>query len=370
MIEISRNELKNKLSRAQAIISGSQQESGILFEVANGSSTVKATDLITGLKQYIQLTASQNINFHLDKKTTEKFHDIVKEIGDETIKLLVEDEKLGVTAGKSKFMLSCGSADNYPQWPVSDESHTTISINSDDFIGCLQKVLPFVVSNKYDTKNCVLLEVSADRIRFVGTDGYRLAIIDSKIEADAEITETLKYLIPEKSAAEIVKFLHGKKEATVILGNLLVFREKDELIVRPLEGNTYPNYTKALQDDFSNYSKMFANRELLAKALRKVSTITETLNRAVKLTIQENLLTISASSSDGEAVDEIEVLYNSPEDGHNELEVGFNAGYLLDVLKVASADDPVFYFSTNKQAAYIEGGEGEMYVVMPMVISR
>ncbi len=362
MISIQKNELKSKLNKISGIMTSDFITSTALFEVNNGSSTIVATDLVTALRQKITLSSMESTRFCVNKKIV----DIVKEIDDESITLEYHNnnKRLLLQAGKSMFKIPCRPAEDYPQWPAF-ENEEWVAVNAEDFAENIMKVLSFIARDKYDVKNCVLLEVTADSIKYVGTDGFRLAVIEKK--AETGITEAKKYLVPEKSASEITKFLSGKKEVTLGLGNfLLIQADGDEMVVRPLESNnTYPAYEKAITTDFSNHSRMFVKKEPFIKALKMISTLAND-KPVVRLTITENNLTVSASSDLGEASDELEVLY----DGGEEFEIGFNAKFLLDILRAASSEDPIFYFAGEKSPCYTEGGEGELYIVMPMVITK
>jgi DNA polymerase-3 subunit beta len=76
-------------------------------------------------------------------------------------------------------------------------------------------------------------------------------------------------------------------------------------------------------------------REDLAQALERVSVFSDNLTRQVKLSLRPNRLTLVVQTPDqGDATEELEAKYDS-----DDLDIGYNAAYLLDILRNIESED-------------------------------
>ena len=367
--EFQRKQLKKKLANIAGLTGGRDAFAGtasVLFEIINGKCSIKATDLKTGLKQSIDvISPNEAATCCADKIICE----IIKEVESETLTFALNDKHILLVAGKGKFKIPCYPVDNFPLWPDEEKGGGVCIINGADLASCLKKAIPFTDRNKHDIKNCVLLEVSPDNLKFVSTDGYRLAMIVNKEAKTDGVPCDRQYLFPASSASEIINFLSGKEEeAVILLGEkhvIIRVKNEDELYVRLFEPGSYPEYKKIIRD-YSNDAKMFVNKEALIKALKRVSILST--QKAVKFVIKENLLTLYSSSDIGEATEEVEVVYTPSNEADAEFKIAFNFEFILDILRAASPDDMIFHFSGARKPAYIKGSEDELFVVMPMIL--
>jgi len=109
-------------------------------------------------------------------------------------------------------------------------------------------------------------------------------------------------------------------------------------------------------------------REELAGAIRRVSLLSAERSKGIKFTIEKNRLRLFSSNPEiGEARDRLAVEYKG-----QDLEIGFNAQYLLDFLTATVAEKVVFEVKDENSAVLIKP-EGEdalthIYVLMPMKI--
>ena len=86
--------------------------------------------------------------------------------------------------------------------------------------------------------------------------------------------------------------------------------------------------------------------------------------RGVRLNLSNGLLKVSANNPEQEQAEEVvEVMYQG-----DELEIGFNVSYLLDVLNTVKTEDVTITLADSNSSALMEAtGDSEaLYVVMPM----
>lgn len=109
---------------------------------------------------------------------------------------------------------------------------------------------------------------------------------------------------------------------------------------------------------------MMGNREELRNAFSRTAILSNEKYRGVRLLLSEGQLTLVANNPEQEEAQEDVTVNYTAED----LEVGFNVSYVIDVLNVLSGEEARFTLSDANSSALIEdpAKESAVYVVMPM----
>ena len=208
-----------------------------------------------------------------------------------------------------------------------------------------------------------MLLCSNRRVRAVATDGHRLAHCST--EADG-IKERHEVIVPRKTVLEMQRLLEDSDEPVSIdvAPGQIRFRFGDVELVSKLVEGKFPDFTRVIP---TNYSRHFlVGREAARQpATRRHSDHGQVQGRALQLA--QNQMKISSSNAEQEeAQEEIDIDY-----GHEPLDVGFNVGYLLDVLSNVKVDNIQWSVMPDANAsALITLPEDDQfkYVVMPMRI--
>jgi DNA polymerase-3 subunit beta len=178
-------------------------------------------------------------------------------------------------------------------------------------------------------------------------------------------------LVPKKAMAEIVKLADespaGSKAVFAGDENHLFFQFGDRLLItRKLTGN-FPDYERVLPKDNVHQAKL--NRDEIRSAIERVAQFADERSRAIRVQFAAGEVKIFSSSVEtGESEESVSSEYAGPE-----MEIGFNAQYLLDFLRATSQEQVAFELKDQKSAGEmrpIGGADGEhyRYVVMPMRI--
>jgi len=125
---------------------------------------------------------------------------------------------------------------------------------------------------------------------------------------------------------------------------------------------TFPDYTRVIPQ--GNDRVMRVDAAAFSAAVDRVSTISSEKSRSVKLRLQPGMLNLSASSTDASsAVEELEVEYDGPE-----MEIGFNARYLLDIAGQVNNEMVEFALADQGSPSLVRapGDEATLFVLMPM----
>jgi DNA polymerase-3 subunit beta len=179
-------------------------------------------------------------------------------------------------------------------------------------------------------------------------------------------------LLPRKAMGEILKLAQDSSpEATIQFSgdeNHLFFQLGDRLLLsRKLTGN-FPDFERVLPKDHP-YSVVL-DREELRKSVERVAQFSDERSRAVRMRVQDGELHIHSSLSEtGESEESLPVEYDG-----SPVEIGFNAGYMLDFLRATTEAQVAFHFKDAHSAGELRpSGDGAAnykyrYVVMPMRI--
>jgi len=143
-------------------------------------------------------------------------------------------------------------------------------------------------------------------------------------------------------------------------------RDGTRVFTRLIEG-PYPNYEQVIPKD--NDKIAIASKELLVQALRRMAVVASDQTHRVRLAFNGSTLRFSVETPDlGEAHEELEVEFQG-----EPLDIGFNASYLLEVLRYMPTEEVRMTFKAPERATTIEpvgpeGGEAPDYLclVMPL----
>ncbi len=283
----------------------------------------------------------------------------------ENIAFNYREDKATIAAGRSRFTLSTLPANEFPN---VEEGSATLKfaipqqqlkglINATSFAMAQQDVRYYL--------NGMLFEVESGKLTAVATDGHRLAMAVMDIEVS--VPEKVQVVLPRKGVIELSRLLTDDGEATVIVGsNHLRVVAEDFSFTSKLVDGAYPDYRRVLPK--GGHNQMTANREMLRQAFSRTAILSNEKYRGVRLGLNEGLLKLSANNPEQEeAREEVMVDYAG-----DELEIGFNVNYVLDVLGTLSGESARITLSDANSSALIEDPDTDgvntaaTYVVMPM----
>lgn len=291
-----------------------------------------------------------------------KLMDICRSLPEGSELTLAEDGgRMLVTSGRSRFTLSTLPASEFPS--VDDgPGNTEFNIEQLLFKQLLDSTA-FAMAQQ-DVRyylNGMLLEVGDGRVRAVSTDGHRLAMKDASLPMVQ--TSPIQAIVPRKAVLELSRLLGGEGAVDVVLGNNHIRVTTPEFrFTSKLVDGAYPDYERVLPKGGDKL--LTGNREELRQAFSRTSILSNEKYRGVRLLLGDGLLTLTANNPEQEeAQEEVVVNYNG-----GELEVGFNVGYIIDVLNVLKGQDVSFHLSDANSSALMQdpADDAAIYVVMPM----
>ncbi|HNC68434.1 MAG TPA: DNA polymerase III subunit beta [Thauera aminoaromatica] len=295
-----------------------------------------------------------------------KLQDILRALPDTAeISLTLDDKRLTVKAGRSRFQLQTLPAADYPRLNPPTDAAAHLSIGQRTFKRQLAQVAYAMAQQdiRYYL-NGLLLIAEGNELRMVATDGHRLAYAASDLEAPVE--QRTEAILPRKTVLELARQLADSDDPLEILlaGNQAVFRFGPiELVTKLIDGK-FPDYERVIP---TAHPKLihFARQPLLS-ALQRAAILTNEKFRGVRMVLEDGVLRIASTNAEQEeAMDELEIDYQG-----DKLDIGFNVTYLLDVLNNLSSETVDWRFNDGNSSALITlpGNDKFKYVVMPMRI--
>lgn len=318
----------------------------------------------------IQITTTADVGMGQEAVATtvgaRKLLDILKALPDNgDVALALSDKKLAITAGKSKFKLQTLAAEDFPLMAAPDTYTVSLEMPQKT-LKHLFGMVHFSMAQQ-DIRyylNGLLFSTDGQTVRSVATDGHRLAFCSAEVPGAALPKNDA--IIPRKTILEMQRLL-GDTDHPVkidIAPHLIRFSFDDiELISKLVEGK-FPDYNRVIP---SGYTKTFQiSRTELQGALLRVSILTSDKFRGVRLAFENHVLRMTSTNADQEdALEELDIEYP-----YDSVEIGFNVGYLLDVLANLKTEHVQIALGDSNSSALISlpGDNSFKYVVMPMRI--
>jgi DNA polymerase-3 subunit beta len=292
-----------------------------------------------------------------------KLVDICKSLPEGSdIQFSMQESKVTVKSGRSRFTLSTLSAREFPNVEDSMGTHQ-FTLKQGELKRLIERT-GFAMAQQ-DVRyylNGMLWELNDKQLRVVATDGHRLAMCTLPhkvgVEGDTQV------ILPRKGVLELSRLLLDEEaEIVIVIGsNHIRATTNDFTFTSKLVDGKFPDYQRVLP---RNPDKMVLGSRLeLRQAFTRTAILSNEKYRGVRLKLTENNLDIVANNPEQEEAEEtVSVDYQG-----DSVEIGFNVGYLLDVLGVLSGDQVKLSLSDPNSSALLEESEAgdSLYVVMPM----
>ncbi len=277
-----------------------------------------------------------------------KLSEIVRELPPSPVKIAASGEqRITLECGRAKFKLLGLPRDEFPTFP-SVRFQDAWRVKS----GELQKLIhhtAFAVSTEESRPilNGVLWELRDDKMRMVATNGHRLAKMEVPVEGSTAPSSDL--IVPPKALEQIKRLFPAEEELEIARGdNHLGFRSPFTSVYTRLVEGPYPNYEQVIPKDNDRYC--LADKAALTSALKRMSVIASDQTHRIKMSFNSGMLKFSVTTPDlGEAQDELPVQYTG-----DQLDIGFNATYLLEILRYMPTEQIRLTFKAPERAATIE----------------
>ncbi len=340
--------------------------SNVLIEAA-GDGTVKimATDLDLQVVESLGAVSVESpgaitVSAHL-------LFDIARKLPDGSqVSLETADNRMTVKAGRSRFSLPTLPRDDFPVI-VEGDLPTSFEVPGATLAQLIDRTR-FAISTE-ETRyylNGIFIHVTDDELRAAATDGHRLARFTIKRPDGAEGMPDV--IVPRKCVAELRKLLEESLDANVLVDlsaskiRFTLGGESGVVLTSKLIDGTFPDYSRVIPTGNDKLLKL--DPRSFWEGVDRVATIATEKTRAVKMALENDKVTLSVTSPDnGTAAEEVPASYSSAG-----FEIGFNAGYLKDILGQIDGDTVELHLADAGAPTLIRKDDKSpaLYVLMPM----
>ncbi|MDL2238659.1 DNA polymerase III subunit beta [Bacteroidales bacterium OttesenSCG-928-K22] len=334
-----------------------------LFELNEDNLKITASDLETTMITDLKVDMAEGSgSIAIPAKTV---LDMLKTFADIPISFNINPstQAIDISAGEGRYKMAGHNGDEFPKIPEFDETETIV-LPSATLQNAISKTI-FATSNEEFRPGItgVLFDIYPDEIIFVATDAHKLVKYTKTGETGKEKTS---FIVPKKPLNQLkatlgtdeyeVKVEYNKTNVTFSFGNIQLFSR--------LISGAFPNYNAIIPQD--NPNKMIIDRALMITTLRRVGFFANQSTNQVRLSISGQELLISGEDSEyaSEAKERLACEYKG-----QDLVIGFNSRFLLELLSHIESDQINMEFSAPNRAAVVLPIEDESDEKLFMLIS-
>ena len=293
--------------------------------------------------------------------------DIARKLPDGSqVSLEVSENRMTVKAGRSRFSLPTLPRDDFPMI-VEGDLPTSFEVPASLLAQLIDRTR-FAISTE-ETRyylNGIFLHVTDDELKAAATDGHRLARFTIARPDGAEGMPDV--IVPRKCVTELRKLLEEALDTNVLVDlsatkiRFTLGGENGVVLTSKLIDGTFPDYSRV--SPTGNDKLLRLDPKSFYEGVDRVATIATEKTRAVKMALEQDRVTLSVTSPDnGTAAEEVPADYRS-----EGFEIGFNAGYLKDILSQIEGDTVELHLADAGAPTLIRKDDKSpaLYVLMPM----
>jgi DNA polymerase III subunit beta len=333
----------------------------LLSATTDGVLTVSATDQDVGLSGRYEAEVEKSGSIAIQAR---QLYDVVKALNTES--LCIEERSghwIQIESGSGKYRLAGLSGDEFPSLAVHDEIPTS-RMPAKELLQMIDRTLFCVSQNdkRHNLGGVYCTKETENTLRFVATDGHRLAMVEKEFDDLKGFEQGA--IVPRKGFQELRRVLSNMEELDIVelgfSGSSGILKAGPVVLSTRLIEGSFPDYKQVIPQSTSKCAKI--SRQALQESLKRVSVLSRA--NGVRLLFDNNKLELVGEDPEfGRANEVIEIDYP-----HEELNIGFNARYILDILSHIRDEGIAFSLSDRLSPGIITPIEekGFLAVVMPM----
>jgi DNA polymerase III subunit beta len=351
------------VSRVASTRSAVQALSGVQIAAGGDGDAgveLRATDMEVGLRVPLQATIDRPGTVVLPARL---LLDVVRTLrsGDVSLELRPTEQDVEIVGGTARFHIRTLRAEDFPPLPEPGGDQV-VAMPARAFVDTIARVSRS--ASRDETRPIltgILVSASADELRMVATDSYRLSVKETRLEAPLE--GGFEANVPARALEELGRLVRDDVEEIRIgvRANQVVFEVGGVALSSRLIDGQFPNYRQLLPEAYEH--ELTVSREELLEVVRRISLMAQK-NAPLRLSFTDGEVAISAQTPDvGEASEPLPIPF-----GGESFEIGFNPDFLTVGLESAGAEQVVLKLISPLRPGLIESadGSGFLYLIMPI----
>ncbi len=340
-----------------------------LFDIAGNTLTISTTNLDTSMQTRLSIESrGEDIQVAIPAKI---LLDILKALPEQPVAFLINEETFGVeiSSENGKYKISGEDGEDFPVIPSANGTDS-IQMPMHVLLKAVGKTL-FAASTDEDKAalNGIYFDLGEHGATFVATDAHRLVRYR---RVDISVKQPTTFIVPQKALNLLKNSLDASQTRDVNIRyneNNAFFQSEDLLLVCRLIDQKYPDYQNVIPTN--NPNKLFIAKQELMGTLRRVNIFANKSTHQVRFALKGSELEISAEDLDvaNEARERLKCTYEG-----EDIEIGFNAALLLDVISNVETEEVAIELSQPNRAGLIlpniqDEGENILMLIMPIMLN-
>jgi DNA polymerase-3 subunit beta len=338
-----------------------------LFQLDGDSLTVTASDLQTVMITEIQVESSDKGAIAIPAKL---LLDTLRGLPEQPIAIKVDSDTFGIeiVSENGRYKLSGENPIDFPKIPSVNRAFS-VELSSTSLMSAIVNTIFATSTDELrPAMTGVFLQLGANHATFVATDGHRLiryrrfdvkSAVDTTMIIPRKALNLLKSSLPDNVP---VKAEFSQSNAFFSFANI-------KMICRLID-ERFPDYENAIPTN--NPNVLTISRGEILNSLRRISIYSNRTTHQIRLKLTPpNELVISAEDLDysNEANERLLCEYNG-----DEMEIGFNAKFLIEMLNNVNSNSLSFELSAPNRAGIVvplekEDDEDILMLVMPVMLN-
>jgi DNA polymerase III subunit beta len=326
----------------------------------DGAVELRATDMEVGLRVPLQARVERPGTVVLPARL---LLDVVRTLrsGDVSLELRPTEQDVEIVGGTARFHIRTLRTEDFPPLPEPGGDQV-VAMPAPAFVDTIARVSRS--ASRDETRPIltgILVSASADELRMVATDSYRLSVKETKLEAPLEAG--FEANVPARALEELGRLVRDDVEEIRIgvRSNQVVFEVGGVALSSRLIDGQFPNYRQLLPEAYEH--ELTVSREEILEVVRRISLMAQK-NAPLRLSFSEGEVRISAQTPDvGEASEPLPIPFAG-----EPFEIGFNPDFLTVGLESAGADEVVLKLISPLRPGLVESADasGFLYLIMPI----
>ena len=296
-----------------------------------------------------------------------KLLEIIREVPQSVISIeAFPNNKIVITAGRSRFEISTIAAEDFPYINFYQELPLS-SCDTSSLRQALQKTFYCIPADEetFTAPGLLWHSVGDGVFRFVSSDGHRLAYYEVPAESFPGIRLEKEVIIPRKAVQELIRLLEKENEASIgVDERSLVVRTPSTFLSTLLLDTEFPEYEVIIPEE--RPCGFSIENQILQPALKRVAVLTDMAYRHVRFNISRNSLELESGNPEfGNANDVLDIDYDG-----EDFSVAFNVRYVLESIQVMDGENVRFEWVDQNHGGVFVAPEdpGYLSLIMPMVL--
>nr|MBE6544499.1 DNA polymerase III subunit beta [Oscillospiraceae bacterium] len=375
---VSKSTFINKLTPAMGTVSNKGTITaieGVLIEtVEDGKIRISTYDMTKGVRSTFEaISVEREGKFIIN---AQRLYQTVRVMPEDEVTIDVNDKlSCTISSGKASFSMFAMKGEDFPNLPelTGDRGFT---ISSDKIRLMISKVAHSIAEVDNRPMLCgAFFKVTRGNLEVVSCDSYTLSRCSVKCDIASLFVANdidFSFIIPGHALSEMSKNLADGEEENVefyIARKHAIVKKGESIFFTRTIDSEYIDYNRIIPKD--NDIIITVDRDRFLDGLERANIVADekikgSTRSYVKLTTDDQFISITSASVNGKVSDEMECVHDG-----RDIEIGFNCRYLINSVKVAEGENIKITLKSPTQAITIEPAEEDdgfkyFYMILPV----